>query len=123
MNVASLELCKELYELSEWDEQFPVLLHYLDNEVWHKKLYQSDARDELTYCPAYTLGYLLRKLPNETNVRKRKLDSQFEAWYGKYDKTPDVDGDPIEFKADTPENALTKLTIELFKQNILTKET
>lgn len=124
MNVASLELCKELYELSEWDEQFPVLLHYLDNEVWHKKLYQSDARDELTYCPAYTLGYLLRKLPadNETMVGYWK-----GGWKAVY-----VAPNGTEWRAttrsylgagDTPEDAVTKLTIELFKQNILTKET
>ena len=60
MNVANLDLCKELYELSGWKatEKY----HYIagtytdiDTVAFRGRKYDG--------VPAYDLGYLLRKLP------------------------------------------------------------
>jgi hypothetical protein len=66
MNVASLEPCKELYELSGWN----------DTEFWYAETLNEPphnwtlGNNRLTIgmtggrqLPAYDLGYLLRKLP------------------------------------------------------------
>ena len=87
MNTASLELCKELFELSGWDGTA------YEHELLNGKHYtrtlpvkEMTHFDQNTYIPAYDLGYLLRKLP------------------------------PSIQRADTPEDAASKLAIELFKQ-------
>ena len=48
MNIASLELCKELYELSGWDDNF------LPHEVYSTPI-------KTIHLPVYSLGYLLRQ--------------------------------------------------------------
>jgi len=57
-DVASLELCKELYELSKWDDAasywFRFGSHLGDKEVW--------GVGPGGEFPAYDLGYLLGKL-------------------------------------------------------------
>lgn len=97
MNVASLELSKELYAAS-WIPEF--------------------------LCPAYDLGYLLRKLPDwyETPGVEDKefgmaclIVEKRKAGYMNNDTGQYV----FNVAADTPEDTLCKLAIELFKQNIL----
>lgn len=113
MNVASLELCKELHELSGWEDEDSLEWHYgNNNELWHRD-------EEMTgfLCPAYDLGYLLRKLPFFTDI------AIFPASRGESYAKAELEQHNLYITADTPENAATKLTIELFKQNILTKET
>lgn len=96
MNVASLELCKELYELSGWK-----------TETMSMGLHQN--------APAYDLGYLLRKLPSDC-----PLASDGETWSIAY---IDEDGANREYSnAMTPEDATCLLAIELFKSGVLTKE-
>lgn len=109
MNTASLELCRELYELSGWttDEEHP-------DENMVKEGHFS-----------YDLGYLLRKLP-VTISRTGTLGSRYEdvtlrrikkdVWIAYYNGNRDGYG-----QADTPENALCQLAIQLFKQGILKK--
>lgn len=129
MNVASLELCKELYELSGWV-----------SSDWHKRKnptagYKTgdkelDAR-YIKGCPAYDLGYLLRKLPQMFNLYPDTIGEEFHTltvsagstdhWDACYGDT----NDPymgLGFEAKTPEDALCLLAIELFKQGILQKE-
>lgn len=112
--VASLELSKELYELSGWEGD----LEWLNPTGKAKDL-----------SPQYSLGYLLRKLPNywvegdsnddERGVRLqfRPLSGGWTAGYAGYaaDKPEDA-------YADSPEDAAAKLAIELFKQGILIRE-
>jgi hypothetical protein len=94
MNVASLKLCKELYELSGWE---------------------SDAfRDGET--PDYDLGYLMRHMVNnnyDVRVRYSATNKNWRAslihWGG-------------EQYADTPEDAAAKLAIKLLQHGILTKQ-
>lgn len=108
MNVANLELCKELYELSGW--KVPAIepfssrpdpyVHY-DNGQF--------------VCYRYDLGYLLRKLPKGTSVSNSKRAMAFCLLLGNHTS---VKEEWAEY-ADTPEDALCQLAIELIKQNIL----
>jgi len=143
MNTASLELCKELYELSGWTqfggrdephwaqkandtrtEWFSVrslkeLDGWLMDEPGERRYYRT--------IPAYDLGYLLRKLPkcypyrytNSTNrFRLGLLDGKF--WVAGYPINDDFSASHAG-TADTPEDATAKLAIELFKQGVLKK--
>lgn len=130
MNVASLELCKELYELSGWESDAinPDLEH-----CWVES--KKGWKCELTYVfdnygqgkqwgvvPAYDLGYLLRKLPAKLNSAYLKLVSFEETRYAPTNRFGWLcfySGSSPQAKADTPEDAACKLAIELFKQGIL----
>lgn len=116
MNVASLENCKELYELSGWETGD-------SPDCWYWKK-QSFARH---VCPAYNLGFLLRKLPYSHKGVNLELVPRFDGtWFigyaaGKEFLATDPQDKYLWAEADTPENATCKLAIELFKQGVLTK--
>jgi hypothetical protein len=122
MNVASLKLCKELYELSGWIETpFAYDISYADNWLRHIEDFPKNSRERqgVSMIPAYDLGYLLRKLPMSVEIRNHHLDKLKGVVRGGWA------GDMMtrqHLMADTPEDALCKLCIELFKQGILTKE-
>lgn len=113
MTTANLDLCKELYELSGWDDSEWKEI----TQKWRFK-HRKDTNPELAiqpyqykfgeYIPAYDLGYLLRKLPRET-ILSNISDNGWTIVYG---------GKGL-YKATTPENAACKLAIELFKKGIL----
>lgn len=109
MQVASLELCKELYELSGWSSQI----------THNEPTPSSSLVGQVPICPAYTLGYLLRKLPvtvpnEEVKLNLTRFSENFYtasyAWED--DFAPYGDGN-------TPEDAACKLAIELWKQGVL----
>lgn len=125
MDYASLERCKELYELSGWK-----------TGTWHQTSgslativnYGGDVPNEARwsgddFCPAYSLGYLIRKAGSgggiiaDSKTYTARRPSQFGAPENK---------DPLHgrigWTADTPENAMCIMLIELFKVGILTKE-
>lgn len=111
MNVASLELCKELYELSGWKTGVWYWTNgpYSPEESLVTDLtgYQNDDIFE----PAYTLGYLARKLPHGANLEIGKSSIGYVArWEGvaKHSKADD-----------TPEDAACKLCCELIRQGII----
>lgn len=105
MNVASLELCKELFELG--------------GESWRKGLtqYSQDFQPNgvTKNIPRYDLGYLLRKLPENMLcgllLANDKTMCVLDVSYKREDR-PSI-------MAKTPEDALCQLAIELFKQGIL----
>lgn len=96
-NVASLELCKELYKLSGWSE--PNFRWCSDDGGPNEILYEfgewsAKVKD---ICPAYSLGYLLRKLqPHAFSDQLIKI-----------------------CRADNPEDAACSLAIELIKQGVI----
>lgn len=100
MNTASLELCKELHELTHWntDKEWP-------------RVTDQDGNDAHGYVPNYSLGYLLRKLPTGTHIFRTSRGYGASIGYR----------DNKNF-ADTPEDACAKLAIELHKQGILTNQ-
>ena len=115
MQVANLELCKTLWELSGWKVS-------TNPEGWHWVM--DGQRYQRQVAPAYDLGYLLRKLPETlkhpatgvdyTIGLSRLIDTK--KWLADYSRSmlPNAN-------ADTPEDATCKLAIELFKQDVLTK--
>lgn len=127
MNVASLQLCKELYELSGWigthGTYTPQGEIALVGVV--KNLY-----GELGYYPAYDLGYLLRKLEDTPTtdpdiqdepaviIQHSGVVKPEYKWCAKV-----FNGDWYEKSSTTPEDAACKLAIELFKRDILTTNT
>lgn len=110
MNVASLELCKELYKLSGWKDTEAV---YIDMSSIHYAVYKKDVEGtekvKESLPPAYSLGYLLRKLPPAINMRKEAN----KYWFRHATATPRW------IAADTPEDCAAKLAIELWKQRVL----
>lgn len=120
MNVASLELCKELYELSEWGADGVRVAKYRKNGFLVTWGYMRLMKGEI---PAYDLGYLLRKLPAQFGKRGSnsaeclRLAKDKDRYLAGYIGVDLVWGFPCE--ADTPEDAACKLAIELFKQGVL----
>lgn len=110
MNVASLELCKELHRLSGWDGTEKSWTYYPNQKKW--LLTQPRFFSKLEHIPGYSLAYLLYKIPKSIGT---------SAW----EICPLLQGYGIGFQniaastADTLEDAACKLAIELFKQGIL----
>jgi hypothetical protein len=138
-NTASLDLCKELYELSGWDDTQNVC-SYAGEVVDKSGAIEYLGAREIA-CPAYDLGYLLRKLPEtlpnvEHNFSYRlKLSPLGPGWCASYSNHRWADAHKSAFSRrgydsesiaaaytfykDTPEDAAAKLAIELFKQGVL----
>lgn len=136
MNLASLELCKELYGLSDWsDTNFwygepknlePQLIFRADKQIPNEMIWAGDR-----FTPAYDLGYLLRKLP--ARIHMLEGDDVFLV-IEKFDPHPldeprytamykaSVDSDCWAQTTDTPEDAVCALAIKFFQEEILKKE-
>ena len=69
--------------------------------------------------PAYDLGYLLRMLPTGCYIATRQTGATASTGNAFTYKTP---YGIIKEKAETPEDAVCKLAIELFKQGVLKRE-
>lgn len=124
MNVASLELCKELLELSKWANS----LKDLDN-IWgidsagNSAIVTGQAYATavvkigipVEVIPAYDLGYLLRKLQTVHITMEHGYNGM--QWSFTY-RNGTLSGYLFQ-DADTPEDACAQLAIELFKQGIL----
>lgn len=124
MNVANLELCKELYELSGWDlddywflweDTYGIDLHEYGHVVKPKTTIPTGRGRKIV--PAYDLGYLLRKLPKGSYIQVGKT-GRCTASTGNAFHT---EAPWVVYKehGDTPEDAAAKLCIELIKQDIL----
>jgi len=124
MQVASLNLCKELYELSGWNNTEhsyyadPGGLPSLDATGLHHKV-----------APAYDAGFLLRKLPREIEnprgvlMMQARHNGYYYAYTTKTGQEWPFDERAVVYQIDkTPENALCKLAVELFKAGVLTRE-
>ena len=111
-DVASLELSRELYELSGWvDTQLAALKENSDGS--HSNIWE----------PQYSLGFLIRKLPTylfqDDDDWLLTLRPQFNAGWDAYYAGQSDPRARYYQEADTPENAVAKLAIELLKQGIL----
>ena len=119
--VASLDLCKELYKLSGWETEDWYDLDP-DGKPEEYLATTEDKIDENNYVPAYSAGYLLRKLqdlsPSGEYVGLSADNKPKGSWFACFSTDHSI-GDGA--YSDTPEDALCKLAIELFKQGILKK--
>lgn len=119
MNVASLYLCKELYELSGWEAGLEQDRYWVSDTLTHRAYLKTRDVEGAINIPAYDLGYLLRKLDGHVT-----LTNEWAAggWRAIFKKTGDMYEGPKSVEiGDTPEDAVARLTIKLFKQKILTK--
>jgi hypothetical protein len=109
MNTASLELSKELFELSGRYGDF----YYTQYEILPFEATTLVGKDGVIMT-TYSLGYLLRKLPEGIILFNHRQGK----WLLKNPtKAPiDLSNDFIE---DTPEDAACKLLIELIKQKVI----
>lgn len=129
MNVASLELCKKLFELSGWNGADKMWEQWTSRynegglappQVANEGDADRDFQNGLLAwqpIPAYDLGYLLRKLPTAIDLTHYSFSPWAAGYFG------ELVEDKLTSTGDTPEDAACKLAIELFKQGILTKET
>lgn len=125
MNVSSVELSKKLYKVSAWNpREWGYDTSYADNWLRHIANFPHDTREwkGVNIIPAYDAGYLLRKLKPLTEERGRLFVTtrDIRDWTAGFSSTYDQYHED-KGTADTPEDALAKLAIELFKQGILTK--
>lgn len=126
MNVASKELCQELHELSGWSggeyTWYETLKGVIESGIEAIESEWGSGTPKFI-CPAYDLGYLLRKLPRRLNDDYRLTIQTvvFPQWCASYDELEGI-GCAHESYGDSPEDAAAKLCIELFKQGILGKE-
>lgn len=133
--MTSLEISKQLYEVSGWDSD---TYYWLQGEVpslakqdnYPTVVFHNDSLSEYPYayrriCPAYDSDYLLEKLP--PSIEEPTTEYFFELvrgiegeWLGIY---RDVnDGQYTSSEAYTPSDCLALLAIELFKSGVLVKE-
>jgi len=128
MQVASKELCEELYKVSGWISDSA---HCITDEGhawvsewqhWYKDRfgkYVAPTRNGLGYtpvCPAYNADYLLDKIRNYdftiVNLNRNILSLTSDS----------LDDPEAAILGKTLTELLAKLAIQLFKQNILTPE-
>jgi hypothetical protein len=102
MNVASLELSKELYELSGWTLD--------DGSIWDMPHYEDKRGDVI--APQYDLGYLLRRLPWQLEL----IMVSDGSWLAHHTASG---ARHFNEEANTPEDAACKLCISLFNQGVL----
>lgn len=117
MNVASLELCKELYELSGWTDTDN---RWYQDDGWYVGATGTNGLS----APAYDLGYLIRKAGGGAGVTKHS--TYYTA------RRPDMFGAPenkdplngrIGWDGDTPEDAMCIMFIELIQKGLMDVET
>lgn len=107
MTTASPDLSRQLYELSGWEAE-----HWWER-LTHGEWVQNSC--ELSGdVPAYDLGYLLRKLPDGTQLSKTTVTYSVSGIY-----SVDARNKSYHCNADTPEDAACLLAIKLFTQGVL----
>lgn len=128
MNVARLELCKKLDELTDYrwrnETQYrwlclPKLIHkgsspQQDFSSWQVKHISYRGQYRIDWYAAYDLGYLLRKLPDGTQLNKTSVTYSASGIYS-------IDTKPVSFHfgADIPEDAICELCIKLISEGII----
>lgn len=115
MNTTSLELSKELYELSHWDLDD-------DNDTVYDNPDDNPFKIDgvpQRIIPAYDLGYLLRKLVTDDQLVLDYIEIDFNGVNWRAYVKQDFGKDELFETADTPEDCAAKLAIELFRQGVL----
>lgn len=114
MKVASLELCRELSEVSEWADTtfFRVKTYIFDsaNVIW--QLEEPSIGETFTEgIPAYDLGYLRQAIMAGLAAGiQQEAEYEYILWYERLAHAL-IEG----------EDQTAELAIEMFKQEILTK--
>lgn len=119
---ANLELSKQLFEVSGWG-------YNETDKVWcHGKLKNKgmvDTREVHEHFPAYSLSFLIRKLPAAIDNHNLILCTDGTGVLEEIYWCAYYDAEPVQFKSyanDAPETALCNLALALFEAGILTRE-
>lgn len=124
MQVAKLELCKELFELSGWSTTEKVWFLSANNPTGSLWRNGELVQDGIECFAAYDAGFLLRKLPDGVSLYKGRRGWTLNS--GNTFQLNNISTGNLlrlgNFLSAVPEDALCKLAIELFKQGILKKE-
>lgn len=126
---ASLELSKQLFEVSGWFDVDNYSIIPITGDGKRKKRVNIRA-DELCEShnhkpiPLYDLGFLIRKLPPVVTLKSRAGKRwSAQCFRGKItDDGNRIEKVDMDFIADTPEDALCRLALALFEAGILTRE-
>ncbi len=126
MHVASLQLCRALYQLApDWNDTY--CSWFIDDVVPDDQLlgqprsepavgiHGSRLRAIFSEVPAYDLGFLMRKLPDGYGLVKG-VGSNWIAFEMRTMQPQNGE------KAETPEDAAVMLCIKLWRQGTLPKE-
>jgi hypothetical protein len=133
-DVASVNVCKELDRLVDFANTAYIwrihkatgdaaLMLRSETEPNLSSLVGQTMRNDFAFVSAPDLGFLIRKLPDwiEIDGVSRytfRLEVTYDhQWWASYSHTND-----IQTYADTPENAVAKLAIQLLKQGVIKKE-
>src|SRR4051794_16950588 len=121
MNAANLDLCRELHELSGWHRTVMWWVESSNGEPMVKPVVVSVQYRDIV--PAYDLGYLIRKAGSGAGVIKNfeSYTARRPVMLGAPENEDPLNG-RIGWDADTPEDAMCTMLIELHKNGILTKE-
>lgn len=116
---ASFDHCKELYELSGWKSSYHF---HQDGGVYECNNKPDDN------IPAYDAGFLLRKLPNYIEYGDGNEYAGYlqlihfsQHWSAGYEDEKAAGESIMQHICTTPEEALAKLSIALFKSGVLKK--
>ncbi len=111
----SKDLCINIYGLSnfEWSvfDRIPdgdggMYFHHYEGEELPQTV------------PAYTLGFLLRKIPSDVNSGV-EWDAQLEIWSAYYDEENDMGRIVKTARAEKPEDAVAKLCVDLLMLGVI----
>lgn len=126
MHVASLELCKELHELSGWrDTELIYARNGYYEPIVTKANHPELGHDWALECAAYDLGYLMQKLPktvkHPATGDEHTLGLSWHLDRGQWVADYERSMIPHAY-ANTPEDAVTKVCIELIKAGLLKQQ-
>jgi len=119
MEVANIELSKELYDLSGWDSGITTHYRLVKGKPIATNPFDNEPDGETCL---YDLGYLLRKLPKKRVKLRNYLRGNTTSWKCQLSIDDGSHTYDMTEEARTPEDAAAKLAVELFKSGQLQKE-
>ncbi len=120
------DLCLKLYKASGWDGTYdcweqsdgiPAGKPYLVQPVLIQQFGLWSTQEVKKRYPAYSVGYMLSKLPRRIDVHFDMMDGETRvyAYYGQEEELKPVVGE-------TPAEALCKLCLQLYELKVLTRK-
>ena len=116
---ASRELSQELYEATGWTADWGYDTSYADNWLRHVAEFPPDSREAkwVNMIPAYSIGYLLNKLPGD-NIHLERFSGRDWLAIATFVRDGGVTAEKSE-RTNTPADALASLALELHKRGLL----
>jgi hypothetical protein len=107
------DLCDRLFKLTGWEDTQEVFVN--GKPTWRNSPGVAD-----TNTPVYRMGYLLDKLDNiHLELKHPYLGVDYLNLWGAYYYADDYYGVDYVAAGKTPEEAMAKLTIELFEKGVI----